>query len=61
MGKYGCACDQNGYMDVQAEYLGYSTYWSMYGNYCIFLGSAHERKNSNTPDTIAIADIPIIR
>ena len=41
MSEYGCACDQNGYMDVQAEYLVYSTYWSIYGNYCIFLGSDH--------------------
>ena len=41
MGKYSCACDQNGYMDVQAEYLVYATYWSIYGNYCMFFGSAH--------------------
>ena len=41
MSEYGCACDQNGYMYVQAEYLGYSSYWSIYGNYCISLGSAH--------------------
>ena len=61
MGKYGCACDQNGYMDVQAEYLVYGTYWSIYGNYCISLGSAHERKNSTNPEIIAIADIPNIK
>jgi hypothetical protein len=41
MGKYRCACDQNRYMYVYAEYLVYSTYWSIYGNYCMFLGSAH--------------------
>ncbi len=41
MGKYSCACDQNGYMDVYAEYLVYDTYWSIYGNYCMFFGSAH--------------------
>jgi len=41
MGKYSCACDQNRYMDVYAEYLVYSSYWSIYGNYCMFFGSAH--------------------
>ena len=61
MGKYGCACDQNGQMHVQAEYLVYGTYWSIYGNYCISLGSAHDLKNSNIPPMIAMADMPNIR